>query len=326
MEVKIESTLKPKICLLGGTGFVGKHLAAHLCEGGFTLRIPTRRAVRHRDLQVLPRVELVQANVHDSGVLTQLLSGCDVVINLIAILNERRRGDFENVHVRLVQHLIEACRETSVTRVLHMSALHAGDVRAKSIYHRTKGEGENLMHAAADLSVTSFRPAVIFGPDDHFFNRFAGLLKTSPGLMPLACPDAKMAPVYVGDIAHAMHVALRNPDTIGRRYELCGPNTYTLHQLVQYTADTLNLKRHIIGLGNGLSSLQARVMGLLPGKPFSYDNYLALRSDAVCTSGFPPIFEREPTALESIVPIYLGRDNQRARLDEARKLARHTPN
>lgn len=326
MEVKIEPTIKPRVCVLGGTGFVGGHLAAHLAKRGFLLRIPTRRLARHRDLQVLPGVELVEANVHDAGVLEQLLRGCDVAVNLIAILNESRRGDFEKVHVRLVERLVEACRATGVKRVLHMSALHAGDAQAKSAYHRTKGEGENLVHAAGDLEVTSFRPSIIFGPDDHFFNRFAELLKKSPGFIPLACPDARMAPVYVGDVAHAMHVALRNSDTIGRRYELCGPRVYSLRQLVQYTADTLNLERRIIGLGDGLSRLQARVMGLLPGKPFSYDNYLSLRSGGSCASGFPPIFDIEPAALEGIVPVYLGHDNQRARLDQARKLARHAPN
>lgn len=326
MEVKIEPAIKPKICLLGGTGFVGRHLAAHLAERGFLMRVPTRRLARHRDLLVLPGVELVEANVHDDGVLERMLRGCDVAINLVAILNENRRGDFERVHVRLASRLIEACRAAGVTRVLHMSALHAGDAQAKSAYHRTKGEAENLVHGAGDLRVTSFRPSLIFGPDDHFFNRFAELLKRSPGFLPLACPDARMAPVYVGDVAHAMHVALRNPDTIGRRYELCGPRTYTLRDLVQYTADTLGIERRIVGLGDALSRLQARVMGLLPGKPFTYDNYLSLRRGASCASGFPPIFGIEPTAIEGIVPIYLGRDNQRARLDEARKLARHTPN
>jgi NADH dehydrogenase len=326
MEVKIEPTIKPRVCVLGGTGFVGRHLAAHLAERGFLLRIPTRRPERHRDLGVLPGVELVEANVHERGALEYVLRGCSVAVNLVAILNESRRGEFERVHVALAARLVEACRATGVARVLHMSALHAGDASAKSAYHRTKGEGENLVHAAGDLAVTSFRPSVIFGPDDHFFNRFADLLKMSPGFIPLACPDARMAPVYVADVAHAMHVALRNPDTIGRRYDLCGPHTYTLRQLVAYTADTLGLERGIVGLPDVLARLQARLMGLLPGKPFTYDNYLSLRSGAACASGFPPVFDIAPVALETVVPLYLGQSNQRARLDEARKLARHSTN
>ena len=326
MEVKIEPALKPLVCVLGGTGFVGSHLAAHLSEQGFLVRVPTRRSERHRDLKVLPGVSVVQANVHAPGELERVLQGCSAVVNLIAILNERRRGDFRAVHVGLVERLAQACRSAGVGRVLHMSALNAGSKRARSGYHRSKGEGENLIHAAEGLKVTSFRPSLIFGPDDHLFNRFAGLLKKSIGVFPLACPDARFAPVYVGDVVQAMHVALLNPDTAGQRYELCGPRVYTLRELVQLTADTLNLDRRIVGLGDGLSRLQGRLMGLLPGSPFTYDNYLSLKVDSVCGGGFPPIFDLEPTAVEAVVPVYLGHENQRARFDDYRRTARLSPN
>lgn len=326
MEVTIEPALKPLVCVLGGTGFVGEHLAAHLSEQGFLVRVPTRRSERHRGLRVLPGVELVQANVHAPGELERVLQGCTAAVNLVAILNERRRGEFREVHVRLVERLAAACRATGVQRVLHMSALNAGDPRARSGYHRSKGEGEDLIHAAEGLKVTSFRPSLIFGPDDHLFNRFAGLLKKAPGIFPLACPDARFAPVYVGDVVQAMHTALQRADTVGRRYALCGPRVYTLRELVEFTADALDLHRSIVGLGDGLSRLQARLLGLLPGSPFTYDNYLALRVDSVCDGGFPPIFDIEPTAVESVVPLYLGHYNQRARLDECRRLARHSAN
>src|SRR5690606_27681330 len=177
----------------------------------------------------------------------------------------RRRGDFQTVHVRLVEGLIQACRDMGISRVLHMSALKAGDADARSGYHRSKGEGEALLHGADGLKVTSFRPSLIFGADDHLFNRFAGLLRKSVGVFPLACPNTRFAPVYVGDVVLALHFALQRADTIGQRYELCGPRVYTLKELVQYTADTLDIERRIIGLGDGLSRLQAGIMGLLPG-------------------------------------------------------------
>lgn len=317
----IEPVIKPRICMLGGTGFVGLHMAVQLAERGYRVRIPTRRSERHRALRVLPGIELVQADVQDTAVLRQLLQGCDIAINLVAILNERRRGDFEALHVKLPRNLVHACEDAGVRRLLHMSALNAG--AGASRYLQSKGEGEDLAHRG-NLAVTSFRPSVIFGPDDHFFNRFAKLLKLSPLMFPLACPRARFAPVFVGDVARAMLVALERPVTIGQRYDLCGPRSYTLEQLVRYTAGNLGIRRNIIPLGDGASRLQARIMGLLPGKPFTYDNYLSMQTDAVCAGGFPEVFGITPASIESVVPVYLGHDDQRARYDAYRQSARHS--
>jgi NADH dehydrogenase len=320
----IEPATRPTVCLLGGTGFVGHHLAALLSARGYRLRIPTRRGARHPELRVLPGVELVRADVHDEPRLRRLLEGCGAAINLVGILNEERRGDFQRVHVELPRRLVQACREAGTRRLLHMSALNAGAPGARSRYLITKGEGEALVHAAEGVRVTSFRPAVIFGPGDHFFNRFARLLRWSPFVMPLACAEARLAPVFVGDVAHAMVASLQNDHTIGQRYELCGPRVYTLEALVRYTARMLGIRRAVLGLGNGLSALQARIAGHLPGRPFTYDNYLSLRIDAVCQGRSPEPFGRAPAAVESEVPIYLGQRNQRQRLAEFRTQARRS--
>jgi uncharacterized protein YbjT (DUF2867 family) len=322
MQVNIERVVKPRICVLGGTGFVGQHLAALLADRGYLVRIPTRRSERHRALRVLPGVDLVQSDIHDTAELRRLLRGCEAAVNLAAILNERKKGDFEAMHVKLPRNLAHACKEAGVGRLLHMSALNAG--AGASRYLKTKGEGEDLVHGVSGLAVTSFRPSVIFGPDDHFFNRFARLLKISPLMFPLACPNARFAPVFVGDVVHAMLTALERPLTIGQRYELCGPRAYTLQQLVEYTAETLDIRRAIIALGDGLSKLQARFMGMLPGKPFTYDNYLSMQTDAVCGGGFPEVFGIVPSSVESIVPIYLGHNDQRSRFDSYRHNARHS--
>ncbi len=322
MPVTIERVVKPKICVLGGTGFVGQQLAALLANHGYRVLIPTRRSERHRALRVLPGVELVQADIHDTAELRRLVHGCEAAVNLAAILNERKKGDFEAMHVKLPRNLAHVCTEAGVTRLLHMSALNAG--AGASRYLKTKGEGEDLVHGIDGLSVTSFRPSVIFGPDDHFFNRFAKLLKISPLMFPLACPDARFAPVFVGDVVHAMLTALERPVTIGRRYDLCGPRAYTLRQLVEYTADTLGITRQVIALGDGLSSLQARFMGVLPGKPFTRDNYLSMQTDAVCRGDFPEVFGIVPASVESIVPVYLGHTDQRSRFDAYRRDARHS--
>ena len=323
MSVIIEPAVKPLVCLLGGTGFVGGHLAALLSAHGYRVRIPTRRAPRHRALRVLPGIELVETDVHDATALRGVLQGCAAAVNLVAILNENGRTSFDAVHVRLPRTLGALCRETGVRRLLHMSALNADAARGPSRYLKSKGGGEDIAHGIAGLQVTSFRPSVMFGPDDHFFNRFAGLLRLPLPVLPLACPQARFAPVFVGDVAQAMLAALEDPRTVGQRYDLCGPHSYTLRELFEYTARVLGLRRCVVGLGRGPSRLQAALLGHLPGKAFTYDNFLSLQVDAVCAGGFPALFGITPAAVETLVPVYLRHRDQRGRLDDYRQRARH---
>jgi NADH dehydrogenase len=320
---------KNHICILGGTGFVGRHIAAKLSKAGHFVRILTRRRERHRDLLVLPNVQVVDANIHDPSVLeyhfVDFLDGTNkhgVVINLVGILNEqRRRGRrFNDAHVELPRHIIKACQDTGVRRLLHMSALKA-DHHAPSRYLRSKAEGEALVMGAEDIDATSFRPSVIFGPDDQFFNRFARLLALSPGVFPLACADARFAPVYVEDVAEAFLRAMNNPATVGHSYELCGPHPYTLHQLVAYTAQLSGHRRRLIDLGDRLSWLQGLILEHLPGQPFSRDNYLSTRVTSLCKSQFPAVFGIKPIPIEAIVPGYLGERDINTRLSLLRRSA-----
>lgn len=309
---------KQTICILGGTGFVGTHLASRLSKDGHNIRVLTRRRERHRELLVLPTVDLIETNVHDEQELRKQFMDCNAVINLVGILNERKKGDFERVHVELPRKVTVSCLAAGVPRLLHMSALHADAQKGSSKYLRTKGIGEELVHASQGLKVTSFRPSVIFGPGDSFFNRFANLMKMAPAL-PLACPNAKFAPVFVENIAEAFTKALDNPHTIGQRYDLCGPHVYTLKQLVDYTATVIHSHRPVIGLSDGLSRFMARIMGMLPGKPMSYDNYLSLQTDSVCNSAFPEFIGMAPTALEAVVPYYLGAKATEDKFDQYRR-------
>lgn len=298
-----------KICLLGGTGFVGKRLAARLSGAGHDLVILTRRAVRHRDLLVLPTARLAEGDVHDTGFLCRQFEGKDTVINLIGILNEKGRSGkgFTRAHAELPEKVVQACREMGVPRLLHMSALHAART-APSLYLRTKALGEEAVHRAGgpDFHVTSFRPSVIFGPGDGFLNRFAGLLRLVPGFFPLACPGARFQPVYVEDVVRAFADALDNHKTFGQRYDLCGPRVYSLREIVEYVSRLLGRRVCVIGLPDGLSYLQAAMLEFAPGKPFSLDNYRSLQVDSVCEKGFPKVFGIIPTSLEEIAPTYLG--------------------
>lgn len=316
------------IGILGGTGFVGRTLANRLVRDGYRLRILTRnRETRRDDLILLPGVDLVQTDVHTPERLAQALSGCDAVINLVGILNERGRdgSGFRRAHVDLARHLLAACREKEIQRVLQMSALNA-DAAAPSHYLRTKGQAEDLLHDAADIAVTSYRPSVIFGSGDSFFNRFAGLLRLAP-VLPLACAGTRFAPVFVGDVADAIARTLPDPRWHGRRLQLCGPAEYTLEQLVRYTAACAGMERCIVPLPDWLARVQAKLfdfwlLGALMDKPFSTDNYLSARLDSVCGCNDLGTLGIRPTALEAVVPAYLGRGGARARYDEFRSRSR----
>lgn len=312
-----------QICILGGSGFIGSHLVSALARQGHVIRVLTRRRERARHLLVLPTVTLIEANIHDPAVLEQQFAQQDTVINLVGILNEQ--GDkgqgFQRAHVELTQKVIHACRQQGIDRLLHMSALNADAERGLSHYLRSKGQAEDLVHAATDIQVTSFRPSVIFGPGDSFFNRFAQLLKLSPYVLPLACGHSRMAPVYVGDVVQAFRHSLSDSRTWGQRYDLCGPQSCTLQALVEYTADVLGLRRKVIALGKASSWLQANLLEYAPGKPFSRDNYRSLQTDSVCQEDFPSIFALTSTSVESVVPTYLGHASSRARLSEFRRHA-----
>ena len=162
-----------KVCVLGGTGFVGMAIVVRLIKQGCTVRVLTRRRERHKDLLVLPGVEVIETDIQHAPALEHYLRDCDAVINLVGILNEKRDNGlgFRHVHVNLVEKIVHACQHTGVTRLLHMSALHADAKSGPSYYLRSKGEAQDLVHAAKDLNVTSFCPSVIFGPGDSFFNR-----------------------------------------------------------------------------------------------------------------------------------------------------------
>ncbi len=316
--------MQHRICILGGTGFVGHHLAAQLVSEGHRVRIPTRRTAPHRDLLVLPTLELVECNVHDEEALHKAVAGCDVVVNLIGILNEKRHNGrgFCRAHVELAHKVVVACQDNGITRLLHMSALNADAENGSSYYLRSKGEAEDLVHSAKKLKVTSFRPSVIFGPGDSFINRFAGLLKRIPLFFPLACAGARFAPVYVGDVAKCFVRAIDNHATVGNRYDLCGPRNYTLQQLLGYTAAQLGLRRHIVALPTWASWLQAFIMEFIPGKPFSRDNLNSMRTDSICNDNFPAIFAITPRSIENAAPAYLSNSGMRSRYPVFRSRAR----
>jgi NADH dehydrogenase len=281
-----------------------------------------RHPQRHANLQINPGIELVKSQSLDTEELKTHFAGCNTVINLIGILNEtNKQNQFRKVHVELVDTIVEAASQVGVDRLLHMSALHASAAHGSSEYLRSKGEGENRAHThgGSALRVTSLRPSVIFGRGDSFFNRFGGLLQISPVIFPLACPKSRFAPVWVEDVAEAFARCLEDDATVDGHFDLCGPEIYSLQELVAYTAKTLGLKRMILPLGDGLSKLQANVLGLMPGRPFTMDNYLSLQTDSVCENNRFDALGIQPQAIECVVPGYLAQGSYRGRFDRYRQ-------
>lgn len=312
------------ICVLGGTGFVGHHIAAHLANTQVTMRVLTRNRERNRQLLPIPNLQLIEADSYDQETLAEQFAGCQAVINLVGVLNEGRGEGhrFEHAHVKIPERIVAACRAAEVGRLLHMSALGASP-QAPSRYQQTKADGERavLEGHGEELAVTVFRPSVIFGPGDNFLNRFAQMLRLSP-VLPLPTPRLRLKPVYVGDVAKAFVGSLEDQATFGQRYDLCGPRVVTLRELVNYVATVLGVRRLIIGLNDQWSRRQGQLLECVPGKPYSYDNYLSSKVDSVCVDDGLARLGIHPTAIEAVVPGYIGRQRAQQRYNEFRRMAR----
>ena len=299
-----------KVCILGGTGFVGRRVASVLIGQGYRVSILTRHRERNRDMLVRPGMSIIGGDVYDPATLDAQFHGADVVINLVGILNSslHENQQFLRAHVDLPELVLESMLRSGVRRLLHMSAAGAS-AGGPSEYLQTKGAAENLLNMRAmqgNYDITIFRPSVIFGPGDSFTRRFANLLRRIPVAFPLACPDSRLQPAYIDDIAACFASAVKIPGTFGQKYDLCGPRSYTLHEIVQLIADTTGVNRHIIELSDGQSRLQATVMQWLPGKPFTPDNYKSLQVDSVCSTPFPGVFNITPRAMEDTLSGYLN--------------------
>lgn len=339
------------ICVLGGAGFVGTQLVSQLAAIGKRVKVLTRRREQSKALILLPTVDVVEADILDAQVLLREFRGMDAVINLVGILHEakvgradspaQRRGDFQDIHIELPRKIVHACAESGVHRLLHMSALGATPT-ARSAYQRSKGIGEVLVRESGmqhsehenwylngpkfihgtGLNVTIFRPSVIFGRGDRFLNLFARWLRLLP-FFPLAQPDTRLQPVHVDDVARAFVESIDNLASFGQTYDLCGPKTYRLQDLVSYIGELTGYRRPIVRLPERLGFLQAWMMEYLPGqKLMTRDNFFSLSVDNVCQGSWPPGMSFLPTALEAVAPSYINAGLPRARFESFRGHAR----
>jgi len=301
------------VCVIGGSGFLGRHVVRRLAAQEIFVRVPTRRRERAKDLILLPTVDVLNADVHDPRTLERLIAPVDAVISLVGILHESGKETFQRNHVDLPRKIVDACRETGVKRLVHVSALKA-TLDAPSAYLRSKAEGESQIHAAraTGIHTTILRPSVIFGREDHFLNLFAMLARLLPVIV-LSSPQARFQPVFVEDVARVMTACLPDPHSFGQSYSVCGPKIYTLRELVESVCRIMGVRRPIIELNEWLSLLQAGILERLPGTLMTRDNIYSMRVDNVCGSALPERFGLSPTPLEAVVPEYLAGATPRTR-------------
>ena len=313
------------ILILGGSGFVGRHVCAKLADQSLNMTVASRDIDSAKFLSPLPGVTLAQCDVHDEAALTRLVAGHDAVVNLVAILHGNA-ASFEQVHVGLPAKLARACAANGVRRLVHVSALGAGR-DAPSLYLRSKAAGEQALRDGA-LDLTLLRPSVIFGAEDRFLNLFATLQKLLPFVL-LARAQTRFQPVWVEDVAQAVvRCLLDGHDTIGLTYEACGPDVYTLGKLVTQAGAWAGVNggrgRPVFPLPDGLGRVQATLMELTPGIPLmSRDNLDSMQVDSVATPGAPglPALGIHASALAAVAPGYLGQRGLRSGLTAMRRSA-----
>ena len=303
-----------KILILGGTGFVGRHVCEKLARLNIRVTVPTRRRSNAQNIQSLPMLDVLEADIHDPKALAALVAGHDAVVNLVAILHGNEAA-FERAHVALPQSLVAACKQTGVKRIVHVSALGAA-LDAPSMYQRSKARGEAVL-TSSGLDVTVLRPSVIFGADDKFLNMFAKLQSVFP-VMPIAGATTKFQPVWVEDVAQAV-VNCLGTSCASQIYaknqiiEACGPDVFTLKELVKLSAMAAGINhgrgRPVLSLSPFLGSLQAMAMRFLPGEPLiTQDNLDSMNVDNVAFGKLPGLaaLNVTPSSLIAIVPTYLG--------------------
>lgn len=311
------------ICLVGGSGFVGRHLTRRLVGQGHELKILSRHPQRHRELLLSPNVKMVKSNPLDLASLSFEFQGMDAVINLSGILNEPKHNGagFHKVHVELPARITQAAKHARVFRLLHVSALNARS-DAPSFYLRSKADGEAHIKAATEYGaeVTLFRPSVLFGFDDQFTNRFKKMMEMIPMAFPLPGASARLQPLYIEDLVTALARSLTLKETFGQEYNLCGPNRYFLHEIVSYIAAQAGLDRTLLPFSGRAERFGARLMEWVPGKPFSRDNLASLGVNSICKTPFPEVFGLSPTPMEQVAPVWLSPHTDQ--YDDYRSLAR----
>jgi NADH dehydrogenase len=297
------------VTVFGGGGFIGRHIVQRLAAAGHSIRIAgrdTERAARLCTMGGVGQITPVAASINDEASSARAVAGADIVINLVGILFESRAGDYQRIQAEGAGRVARLAAAAGARQFLHLSAIGA-DAGSPSLYAQTKAAGEAAVLAAFPGAII-LRPSVVFGAEDQFFNRFAGLAALLP-FMPVVAGETRFQPVYVGDVADAAMAALADPAASGKVFELGGPRVMSMRQVLRYILDVTGRQRPMIALPGGFVRLQARLGELLPTPPLTRDQLILLGKDNVVSPnalGFQAL-GIEPKAVEAIVPSYLAR-------------------
>jgi NADH dehydrogenase len=308
-----QENLDQLITVFGGSGFLGRHVVRALARRGYRIRVAVRRPELAGHLQPLGRVgqiHAVQANLRYPASIAAAVRDSHVVINLVGILFERGRQQFDTVQMTGAEAVALAASAHGA-RLIHVSALGA-DENSTSAYARSKARGEKLVLAAVP-GATILRPSIVFGPEDDFFNKFASIARFAPALPLIGGGTTRFQPVYVGDVAEAVARAVEGAAKLGTTYELGGPEILTFRELMEFVLATIERKRLLIPVPFFAAKIKAGFLQFMP-KPLltpdqvellHYDNVVS--AEAVAHEATLAGLGITPTAMEAIVPTYLWR-------------------
>jgi NADH dehydrogenase len=307
--------------IFGGTGFIGRHALKKLAGSQMVIRVATRTLANAAYLRtggVVGQVVPMLVDPYDDRMLAAAIDGADIVINMVGILAERGKSTFQRAQAELPARIGAAAARAGAQRVLHISAIGA-DPNATSRYAATKGEGERALRAAF-AGATILRPSIVFGPEDDFFNRFAGMARISPVLPLIGGGRTRFQPVWVGDVAQAVANAIDDETTRGRTYELGGPAVHSFEELMRLLLKEIRLERTLLPIPFGIAELLAKATGWLPGAPLTADQVELLKRDNVVSPGAATLRDLgiEPASMELILPTYLDRYRKGGRFADIR--------
>ena len=300
------------LTIFGGSGFIASEIVYKLSKSFKEIRLLTRNTQACNHLKVLKNIQIYLYEPSNVSSYSMHVNESDIVINTVGILNESRKQSFEDIHFDFVRKIINKSKESSVKKFIQLSALNA-DESGLSKYLQSKGKADKYISSMSSTSFKTviFRPSIVFGEKDSFFNRFKSLLKLLP-VFPLACPNSMFSPIYVKDLTGFIKEASLTDKYDNTIQNVTGPKDYKFIELINFILSTMKIKRLIIPLNYSLSKLQAFAFTYLPGNIFTLDNFKSLQVDNISTGGL-----KGTSSIEEFVPPYL--DNKATKLDTYRK-------
>jgi NADH dehydrogenase len=293
------------ITVFGGTGFIGRQLVPLLLRSGAMVRVAVRHPGRVQlTTESAQAAEYIQADVLDDVAVGAAIAAADAVVNLVGILTETATQTYRAIHVESARRVALAAQHRGVKRLIHLSALGAS-LTSPAVSDRTKAEGEQAVREVFPQA-TIVRPSLTFGEDDHFFSRFAAMIRTSPVLPLIGGGTTRFQPVFVDDMTAGLLELLKRRETAGKTYEFVGPQVYSFKALLELLLAALNRQRVLIPISFALAEMQAGLLELLPNPPLTRDQVRLLKTDKVVSGAEPTLGNLgvQPRPLEEFLTIF----------------------